>query len=65
MIRDPLTPSPMQIAVWNRKLSQRIRPTKLIPMSRPHFMILGALREPTEFDMVKRIRKFETYTLDV
>jgi hypothetical protein len=65
MVRDTLTPPPMQIAVWNNKISRRIRPTRLIPMTRPHFMILGALREPTEHDFAKRIRKFETYTLDV
>jgi hypothetical protein len=64
MVQDTLTPSPMQIAVWNNRLCRRIRPAKLLPMTRPHFMILGALREPTEHDFAKRIRKFEAYVIE-
>ena len=64
MVRDSLTPSPVQIALWNRKLYRRPGTTTLLPLSRPHFMILGVLREPTEFDRVKRIRRIEAYSLD-
>jgi len=62
-IADPLTPLPMQIAVWNRKLYKRNLPATLLPMTRPHFMVLGALREPTENDFFKKIRKIETMEL--
>lgn len=62
-IADPLTPLPMQISVWNRKLYRRNLPATLLPMTRPHFMVLGALREPTENDFFKKIRKIETMEL--
>ena len=58
---DPhaLTPPPLQIAVWNRRLWRRLQNTHLEPMTIPHFMILGALREPTEHELVGRIRNIE------
>lgn len=64
MVSDILTPPPMQIAVWNNRLCRRIRPAKLLPMTRPHFMILGALREPTEHDFARKMRKIEAYVID-
>lgn len=63
MPADPLTPPPLQIAVWNRYFSRRRRVTKLLPMTRPHFMILGALREPSERDMMRKIRAVEVIPL--
>lgn len=56
---DLLTPPAMQIALWNRFLRSRRKRTKLDPMTRPHFMILGALREPSERDLTRRIRGIE------
>jgi hypothetical protein len=64
MPHDPRTPPPMQIAVWNRKLANRPREAKLTPMTMPHFMVLGALREPTDNDFMKRLRRIEAIFIE-
>lgn len=56
---DLLTPTPLQIALWNRFFSRRRKATKLDPVTRPIYMMLGALREPSERDMMRRIRAIE------
>jgi hypothetical protein len=61
---DPLVPLTVQVRLWNRYLRRRNKPTRLLPLSRAHLMILGVLREPTELDAVKRIRKYEVVVID-
>lgn len=61
---DPLVPLTVQVRLWNRYLRKRNKPTRLVPVSRAHLMILGVLREPTEHDAVKRIRKYEVFSFD-
>jgi hypothetical protein len=61
---DELIPLPVQVAVWNRYLSKRRKPTKLEPMTRPHFMVLGTLREPTENDAAKKFKRYEVFSFD-
>ena len=59
MTTHALTPPPLQIAVWNRFLRRRKRLTKLEPVGLANFMILGALREPTDYELTGRIRNIE------
>lgn len=61
---DELLPLPVQVAVWNKYLRRRPRETKLLPLTRPHFMILGVLREPTEHDAIRKIRRYEVFSFD-
>ena len=61
---DPVVGIVAKVALWNRFFAGRKRPTKLVPVSRAHYMILGVLREPSERDIFQKIRGVEVFSID-
>lgn len=56
---DPLIPITLKIATWNTHFANRRSKLKLQPVTTPHLISLGMVREPSNRDMVRRIRKIE------
>ena len=59
-IDNPLIPIALKIATWNIHLSKKRSKLKLQPVTIPHLISLGMIREPSNRDMMRRIRKIET-----
>jgi hypothetical protein len=58
-IVDPLIPVTIKIAAWNLHFSKRRSKLRLGEVYMAHFVALGFMREPSDRDMLRRIRKVE------
>jgi hypothetical protein len=57
---DPMIPLAIKIAAWNLHFSKRRSKLTIGEVTMPHMIALGFMREPSDRDMMRRIRKVET-----
>ena len=55
---DPIISIGLKIAMWNLHLSKRCKPLNM-EVGIPHFMAKGIMRDPSQRDMLRRVRKIE------
>lgn len=60
----PLITTAVQIALWNREIAGRIIPASARPLLPPDYMVLGVLRQQTETDQSRKIRKIASIVFD-
>jgi len=60
VIADQRIPIVLKVAAWNHFMGMRHNEISIDPMTLPHLEQLGLLREPTQGEMIARIRRIET-----
>lgn len=61
---DPLTPTAVQVAIWNNKIADRFIAAEAIPLLRPDLMVLDVIDYPSETERVKKLSKIENLSFD-